>query len=482
MNKSQTKQRTVNPVFVLGISGATWTVIKPLLMQGRLPNFQRLIEEGCSGTIKSIRVEGDKHYRPQTAWPTLATGVIPEKHGITRYWHTAVDLHAETIWDIFQRNGYRVGLYGWPITWPPRETNGFVIPSHLARDSRTWPPEFAPIKELDQRQKMLEREKGVVTRAYEGLRSVAILAKYGLSTTTFSALTGLFVKYIKAVNAEERALLLRYAKLELSIDFFLNLYKCYSPTFVNFTSFLVDLVSHRYWRYYQPEKFGEMDQTAIARYSKALEEAYEKLDSSLGRCLAAMPSNTIVTVVSEHGMSAEVNSTEVGLHRYVIQGTRLLKLIGIGDEVIPCSVARWIAFRHRDGVGFVPDIAEKIQRIIVVETGLPLFNVHKHGDEEVIVKFNIEHTVARYQEGNLEDLTISYDRKKVSFLHIARRLGRQRSAMHDEEAVFMVAGPGIRKGVQLRDFNLLDFAPTLLHASGLEVPVTFEGRTLDIFE
>ncbi|MFC1579020.1 alkaline phosphatase family protein [Pseudomonadota bacterium] len=482
INTSNPENKSANPVFVLGISGATWTVIEPLLMQGKLPNFQRLIDEGCSGIIKSIRVAGDKHFRPQTAWPTLATGVIPEKHGITRYWHTASDLHVETIWDIFQRNGFRVGLYGWPVTWPPSETNGFVVPSHLARDSQTWPPELAPIKELDQRQKRLEREKGVFTRINEGCQSIAILTKYGLSASTFPSLFRLFVKYIKAASAEERALLLRYAKLELSIDFFLNLYKRYTPTFVSFNSFLVDLVSHRYWRYYEPEKFGEVDQTAINRYRAALETAYEKLDCALGRCLAVMPGNTIVTVVSEHGMSAEIPSAEVGLYRYVIQGTQLLKLININDDVIPCSVARWIAFRPRDGVEFAPDFAERIQRIVVVETGLPLFSVHKHRENEVIVKFNIPHTVPRYQEGNLEDLTISYEGKEVSFLSIARRLGRQRSAMHDGDAVFIVAGPGIRKGYQIKDSNLLDFAPTLLHAAGLEIPVTFEGRKLDIFD
>ena len=35
----------------------------------------------------------------------------------------------------------------------------------------------------------------------------------------------------------------------------------------------------------------------------AVEQAYEKLDAALGRCLAELPDNCIVAVVSEHGMS-----------------------------------------------------------------------------------------------------------------------------------------------------------------------------------
>lgn len=472
----------INPVFVFGISGATWTVIKPLIDKGRLPNMQSLMEQGCHGTIHSIRVEGDKHYRPQTAWPTLATSAMPKSHGITQFWHTSDELEVETIWDVYQRNGHRVGLYGWPITWPPPPMNGFVIPCHHARDTQTWPKELSSIKELDQGQKMIEREKGIGRQLRTAVRSSIVLVRHGIRVKTFQHLGCLLLKYLTAKDSEERALLLRYAKLEISIDFFLNLHKRWSPDFANFTSFLADLVSHRYWRYYEPEKFGEIDQDTIKLYGGSVEEAYEKLDAALGRCIAELPDNSIVAVVSEHGMSAEIETTEVGPYRYVIQGASLLNLVGFGEELIACPVARWIAVRHHEGDILPAYVAEKIKSITVIETGLPLFNVHSHGNLEVIVKFNIDHKVPSYKQGNLEKLTVSYNGKNIPFLEITRRLGRQRSAMHDSKAVFMIAGTGIKKGVCLSDFNLLDFAPTILHVSGLTVPSTFQGKVLDIFE
>lgn len=40
---------------IIGLDGATWTIINPLLSQGKLPNMQKLIEQGSStGTFKTF--------------------------------------------------------------------------------------------------------------------------------------------------------------------------------------------------------------------------------------------------------------------------------------------------------------------------------------------------------------------------------------------------------------------------------------------
>ena len=38
-------------VFVLGLDGATWDVLEPLLQDGLLPNLARLREQGASGSL-----------------------------------------------------------------------------------------------------------------------------------------------------------------------------------------------------------------------------------------------------------------------------------------------------------------------------------------------------------------------------------------------------------------------------------------------
>ena len=140
-------------VLVFGISGATWQMIDPLIRQGRLPTLASLISRGCRATLRPASPAGDKHFRPQIAWPTIATGVSPDKHGITRFFHTADDYLAPTLWDRFDQAGRRVGLFGWPIAWPVKAVDGFLIPGYEGRDPATFPPHYSSIRQLDRRQR-----------------------------------------------------------------------------------------------------------------------------------------------------------------------------------------------------------------------------------------------------------------------------------------------------------------------------------------
>jgi hypothetical protein len=123
-----------------------------------------------------------------------------------------------------------------------------------------------------------------------------------------------------------------------------------------------------------------------------------------------------------------------------------------------------------------------MQGITVEQTRLPLLQVHMHADDEVVVKFNLHRGIAAYDQGNLETLTIRYDGRSMPFTALAKRLGRQRSGMHDGNGVLIVRGPGIIAGGDLPDASLVDFMPTLLHASGLKVPGHVDGKVLNIFE
>lgn len=465
----------VRPVFVFGISGATWRVLEPMIVAGELPHLARLRERGCSGVLHSVKAPDDKHYRPQVAWPTIATGCLPARHGITRFFHSADDLRARTLWDYYEDAGLRVGLYGWPITWPPRPVDGFVIPSHLARDTRTWPRELGFIKALDRSQQDAEREGHVRHAFAERLAIFRALRRHGVR---LPALVRLASQGLRAMAAgpEQRALLLRHAKLALNTDLFLHLYKQHRPHFASFHSFLVDLVSHRYWRYHDTQA-GSHEATPPLR--EAVAEAYRHTDRVFGRISAALPADTVIAVVSEHGMQAEPESAEVGRWRYVIRGSRLLELVGLGDQVRACPVARWIACRPATGAVLPTDTAARLSRVRVVETGLPLFQVYER-DGEVIVKFALHAHVPRYRRGDLDTLHLEYDGKSVPFADLARPLGRTRSAMHDGEGVFLLAGPGIRPGAQC-SARLVDMAPTLLAAAGLAVPPGLDGSVLDVF-
>ena len=80
------------------------------------------------------------------------------------------------------------------------------------------------------------------------------------------------------------------------------------------------------------------------------------------------------------------------------------------------------------GSRFQQRLAARMQRVIVEQTGLPLFQVHLHADDEVVVKFNVHRDTDAYRHGDLEKLTIRYEDRVVPFAALTKRLGRQRSA------------------------------------------------------
>ena len=67
-------------VFVLGLDGATWDLLEPLLQDGLLPNLARLREQGSSGSLRSV-------FPPLSpvAWTGVMTGKNSGKHGIFEF-------------------------------------------------------------------------------------------------------------------------------------------------------------------------------------------------------------------------------------------------------------------------------------------------------------------------------------------------------------------------------------------------------------
>ena len=468
----------VPQILIIGVSGATWDVLSPLKAKGRVPNIARLLERGCGAILTSVKVAGDKHYRPQVSWASLATGCRPDRHGVTQFFHEAAELREPTLWDIYSKQGLTSGIYGWPSTWPPSPIPGFVVPSHLARDDRTWPPNLRRIKALDREQQSVDREGGAMRRLAAAASAVQTLMRYGVRIQTLARL----VKQAPSAlfsDVEQRRLVLRRAKLEVSADVFVDLCKKHQPSLAAFVTFYVDFVSHRYWRFRSLSPMGEFDLRDL-RFRNAVDQSYVDFDNMVGRLVDAAPDDSLITIVSEHGMDPEPNSAEVGYSYFSIRGSRVHQLLGLDPKIQPHAIARWIAFRPVDADD-VRSVTMKLKDVTIVETGLPLFRVHEH-DQEVIIKFAIDADVPRYAEGDLEKLTVKIGDCVAPFPEIARRSGRQRSAMHARDGILVMAGPGIRSGEWLSEASVLDVAPTLLHAAGLEGSTQMDGKPLNVFE
>jgi hypothetical protein len=143
-------------VVVVGIDGADWHIINPLIVQGRLTAFARLKAEGATGDLESMEPSSSP-----SLWTTVATGVTPERHGIHGFVVPAArsggpgtaaepgeDVHAAdrqqdiqpvtstmrrapAFWNILSSQGLRVGVVGWLVTWPAEPVDGFMVSSYL---------------------------------------------------------------------------------------------------------------------------------------------------------------------------------------------------------------------------------------------------------------------------------------------------------------------------------------------------------------
>lgn len=137
-----------NKLVLIGLDGATFRVLRPLINAGVMPTLARFLLEGSSGVLLST-------HPPVTcpAWPTMFTGVNPGKHGVLSFsfrdpesgrMRTArsSDVAAKRIWDMIGDAGKQVCILNVPITFPAERVNGVMMTGFVSPDESpyiTWP-------------------------------------------------------------------------------------------------------------------------------------------------------------------------------------------------------------------------------------------------------------------------------------------------------------------------------------------------------
>lgn len=120
-------------VAVIGLDGADWSVIDPLIEAGQMPNLAALRTRGRSAVL----VSAEPTYSP-VVWSSIFSGKTPEKHGIEGWYVAhAANRRAAMLWEIVGAAGLRSVVVNVPGSWPPVATaqgaivSGFPIPSAL---------------------------------------------------------------------------------------------------------------------------------------------------------------------------------------------------------------------------------------------------------------------------------------------------------------------------------------------------------------
>jgi predicted AlkP superfamily phosphohydrolase/phosphomutase len=129
-------QSTAKPkprVVVIGVNGMELDVIRPLILQGRMPNLAGVIKRGTYGKLRTVSAPNCPR-----VYSTLFTSTRPEEHGVSGFIVGGITantnmLKEEPIWSILSKNDVTVGMANVPATFPVLPVNGYMISGMLTR-------------------------------------------------------------------------------------------------------------------------------------------------------------------------------------------------------------------------------------------------------------------------------------------------------------------------------------------------------------
>jgi len=287
-------QETGNKVLLIGLDGATWRVMSPMLKAGELPHLASLVQRGVRGELKSMSGADSP-----VIWSTVYTGKGKDKHGILDFFYlrfpgvaspiyplqrialremvpslertglvkrvltNSSHLPVMTVWEILGRHGKSVGIVGGVNAWPATAVNGYYVTEEvkdsLSAFGRSFeridptvtntlfhPPGLLPL--LDRHQTTIENSP-----YWQGELAVSLVQEEGQRDFLF------------VFNSA------------------------------------IDFVQHKHWKELEPRYyFGKPPGNAEGE-ANPVRDAYRAWDALIGRLLSTVAEDTTVMVISDHG-------------------------------------------------------------------------------------------------------------------------------------------------------------------------------------
>lgn len=342
---------SIRRLLVLGLDGATWDLLDPLLEAGRLPHLAALIDAGSRAELITM----EPTLSP-AIWTTIATGVTPDVHGILGFdgvpgqsmttLPNARMRKRKAYWNVLSDFGVTTGTVGWWASWPadPLVDGSFLVSDRVpytrmeAAIDRAdldpgdiWPPELAEqVVPRVQRPDDIEPE---VVRDFLGfgpeeMKERILDAEYRM---------GSLLPEFKFVHPSDRSTI-RIARTAFA-DHPVEVLSVYITG--------IDTMSHLAWHFAFPDKFPRyrIPEEEIARFSGLIDRYYEQADEWLGQLLDAVGPGTTVLVLSDHGFGPTGNLPWSGGHGRITPGAPIaprgvLILSGPGTAAGPNRLER----------------------------------------------------------------------------------------------------------------------------------------------
>jgi len=487
----------MNPrTLLIGLDGATFSVLDPLMEQGLMPFLQSFLARGCRAPLRTI-------VPPLTppAWTSLMTGRRPGEHGVFDFFQmespqsrhirffTSHDIGCDTIWSLASEHGLKVTALNFPSMFPPPRIRGYVVPGWVPwRQLRLacWPEGL-----LDS------------LKALPGFnqRELAMDIKLEEKTTEGCSDPNELAPWIELHIRRERNWFEIFRHLAIQDP---------SPlTAVLFDG--VDKLQHLCWRFIRPEDGRPLEAEWERQVRSLCLKYFQQLDELIAEMCRLMGAEATILLASDHGFGP----TRIAFHintwlerkgylawseqasTWDTQGA----LLGVGQVARHTWMLDWKRTRafaatptsngvyivvDRDGrspgvpeseyFSFRQALIDDLQRSVDPLTGQPLV-------ERIWTR---EEVFSGPYGGNAPDLTLTLnDGGAISILPADDIISRRPdvAGQHRPLGIFAAAGPEIRYGSAIRELSILDVAPTILHTLGLPVPEGMSGRVPEeIFE
>ena len=516
---------------IIGIDGATFDIILPMVEKGELPTLGRLMKEGVYGDLNST-------IPPMTppAWSSFATGLNPGKHGIFDFTERITGTYSirfvnasmrngNGMWTIASEFGKRVAVMAVPFTYPPDKVNGVMISGIDAPGvgAKGDPSIMYPIQLYSE----LVKHVGPY-----------IIASSPMNDIYAGNMKSALDKVLEAVERKGDS-----AKYLLQMDDWDLFIMVFGET---------DLVGHHFWKYHDPN--SPFYEETLPDVNNAVKTVYSTIDRKIGEMLSLLPSDISVMIVSDHGFGGNndiivcLNKVleEMGflkfksfsgtgyLSAYILNKVKkfglkltppflkkeLIKKQRAGivnkmeswlrfslidwsqtvaySEETPYFPSVWINLEGREPEGIVSpgkeydEIREEIKKKLVGYrdpiTGSPIINAARNREEvyngscvkkapDVVLDWNNPNGYSYISRPSLYSKNKSPIRRLTKEEMKADRF-RNKTGNHRQYGVFIASGEVFKKGGSIQGAEIIDIAPTALYIQGVPIPNVIDGKIL----
>lgn len=267
MSVWQSPLRTV----IIGLDGGTFDLVQPWVEAGLLPTFERLMQEGAWGHMRSTMP-------PITApaWSSFITGKNPGKHGLIDFVFrrpgtydvspvNASMRQGRSLWSRLGDGGKTVVVVNVPVTFPPEPVTGCMITGLLTPSEQsdfTYPSELA--EEL--------RRGGYRIHAPQ------------------SYARGDIDRFLQAV----------YNTTDVQLTTLQRLMQEHAWDFAMYVFRGPDRLQHGLW-HFMDTSHPLHGASGTDRYRNAILEHYQYIDRKLAQLLSRIDEHTVLILMSDHG-------------------------------------------------------------------------------------------------------------------------------------------------------------------------------------